>query len=216
MRAERFAVEAQTLENPDAGIWKQITQQKIALVPAPVGMQPSKYIIGKWKDGDFGKVSALGIQAIHNGRELAFRLEWDDENPDEERKDNTHFPDAAALLFPLTENASVFMGGENDPTNIWFWRADRPDAARNNVATGIGTSRVTEEGAIATRAVHSDGRWRLVFRRTLVTANADEQEAQFRVGEKINLAFAVWEGSNAERGGLKSFSPNWLEVTLAE
>ena len=43
---------------------------------------------------------------------------------------------------------------------------------------------------------------------------AEAESIQLRVVEPFKVAFAVWEGSNGERGGIKSFSPSWHDVTL--
>ena len=109
-----------------------------------------------------------------------FKLEWAAANPKQKRMENDDFPDRAALLFPLSKDA---------PVNIWYWRADRPKAAR-----------------------HRDGRWSVVFARGLA---AGKEAASFSVGGKVNVALAVWQGVSAERGGLKAFSPEWIETTLA-
>jgi complex iron-sulfur molybdoenzyme family reductase subunit gamma len=82
------------------------------------------------------------------------------------------------------------------------------------VAAGLGTTRVTPEPSIATSALWDHGRWRLVFRRALRTNAPPGEAIEMKAGETIQVAFAVWEGSNGERGGLKSFSPDWQALTL--
>lgn len=222
MQAKKLDISAGELANPDAQIWQQVTSQKVSLMPAPVAMQPSKYIVDKWQDGDFGKVSELGVQTVHNGDEVAFRLEWQQDHPALTRTDNDEFLDAAAILFPLSENTSLMMGLKDAPVNIWYWRADQEDTAQNNVANGIGTSMVTEQGNIKISAHHQQGHWSVVFRRKLKTpeliasesSSRNDRAAQFAIGDTLKTAFAIWSGGNQERGGLKSFSPIWLEITL--
>lgn len=52
--------------------------------------------------------------------------------------------------------------------------------------------------------------WQVVFKRTLT--DKDANDVQFGSG-KFPLAFAVWDGSNNERNGLKSISEwNYLEI----
>jgi DMSO reductase family type II enzyme heme b subunit len=213
MQVKQLDIGAQEFGDPDSGIWSGITARKVSLVPAPVAMQPSKYILGKWKDGEYGKVGSLGVQVLHNGKELAIRLEWENPQSNLRRFENNDFPDGAAILFPLTQHASLFMGAPGEPVDIWHWRADRPDSAHGNLATGIGTSEVMDEDAAVTRSLYKGGRWAVVYRRALSVAAPATQVAQFAVGETIRMAFAVWDGGNAERGGLKAFSPQWLEVT---
>jgi hypothetical protein len=37
---------------------------------------------------------------------------------------------------------------------------------------------------------------------------------QFTAGQAFRTTFAVWDGGNLERAGIKAFSPSWLELTL--
>lgn len=216
MLAKRVDVESGALGDPGAPLWGRFPARKVALVPTPVGMQPSKYVQGKWRDGQFGHTRSAGLQAAHNGTELALRLEWECERRIDAVTDNDQFADAAALLFPLTEASPLMMGAEGAPVNLWYWRADRPKTAHNNVADGIGTSRLTSSPLIATQAAHAQGRWALVFRRALAAAPAPGGEALvgFEPGGTYRAAVALWTGANAERAGLKAFSPEWVELTL--
>ena len=59
-----------------------------------------------------------------------------------------------------------------------------------------------------------EGEWTVVFRRPLTVDDAGS--AQFEAGEKIPVAFAVWEGSRMESGGRKAVSPSWAEVEVAK
>lgn len=215
MLVKRLDVGAEELGDPAAVLWRAPMSRKIRLVPAPAGMQNSKYVQGKWRDGEFGRTRALGLQALHNGESVAFRLEWECGTRSDSGADNDQFADAAALLFPLSESAPLMMGTEGAPVNIWHWRADRPRAARDNVATGIGSSRLTAGNpVVATRAVHEHGRWFLVFRRSIAAVPPAAAAASFEPAKPFRMAVAVWNGSNAERAGLKAFSPEWVELTL--
>jgi len=132
-----------------------------------------------------------------------------------EMLDTNTFADGAGLLFPLKGDAPLLtMGAEGQPVTAWHWRADRPEKANTNVAAGLGTTRVTDASAIAVSASWTDGRWSVVFRRALTVPAAADEALQLRVGETVKIAFAVWEGGNAERAGLKAFSPEWHEVVI--
>ncbi len=160
-------------------------------------------------------MSAVEVRAVHDGEQVSFLLSWDDPDRDAEPPVDDRFPDGAALLFPLADGAPlVTMGAEGKPVNAWHWRADRPDHARNNVSVGLGTTRVTADTSITTAALWDHGRWRVVFRRALQTKAPSGEAIQMQPGETLSVAFAVWEGSNGERGGLKSFSPAWHSLTL--
>jgi len=59
-----------------------------------------------------------------------------------------------------------------------------------------------------------NGEWTVIFRRAL-SVN-DQESCQFKVGKKMPIAFAVWEGSRMETGGRKAVSPAWAEVEVEE
>jgi DMSO reductase family type II enzyme heme b subunit len=215
MRVNSLNVDATELAQPDAAIWRNASGKKIMLAGVPVQMQPTDFIKNTFADQLVGKISEVQFKAFHNGEVIALHLEWADPNKDTDIDDNDHFPDGAALMFPFKGDAPlVTMGSKEQPVNAWHWRADRVGEARNNVAAGFGTSRVTSGAEIATSAMYYEDRWHVVFLRQLQRPGVDST-VQFSPGESIKVAFAVWEGSNGERAGLKAFSPQWLEITLA-
>ncbi len=214
MHIHRHLVGAAELGAAAAPIWSKAPKQRIDLIATPLALQPSSFIINTWRDRPIGKIAALDFSALHNGHLVALRLSWADPQADLGQDDNDRFPDGAAVMFPLKGDAPlVTMGSPEQPVNAWHWRADRPTAARNNVAAGLGTSRVTRNLDIATAAHHRNGRWQVVFVRKLKEGPASSA-VQFASGTPTKIAFAVWQGSNAERGGLKAFSPQWHDLIL--
>ncbi|MBW2367579.1 MAG: hypothetical protein JRH15_06820 [Deltaproteobacteria bacterium] len=57
-----------------------------------------------------------------------------------------------------------------------------------------------------------DGQWTVVIRRPL--AVDDAQSVRFSPGERMPVAFAIWEGEQLEVGGRKAVSPAWAEVEV--
>lgn len=57
----------------------------------------------------------------------------------------------------------------------------------------------------------ADGKWRVIFSRDLVSSEADD--ASFTPGSVYSVAFAAWDGDNAERNGEKSTS-QWISLQL--
>ena len=53
--------------------------------------------------------------------------------------------------------------------------------------------------------------WRVVVKRSLETSDAND--TQFKAGASVPIAFAVWDGSNIERNGMKSLS-TWFTLKL--
>ena len=66
MLAKRLDIDAESLGDPEAAHWSRFTARKVALVATPVGLQNSKYILGKWVDGQFGQTGALGLQPLRS------------------------------------------------------------------------------------------------------------------------------------------------------
>jgi hypothetical protein len=60
---------------------------------------------------------------------------------------------------------------------------------------------------------YTDGKWRVIFARDLVTAEPDD--AQFENGQVYSVAFAAWDGANNERNGQKSTS-QWVSLQLGD
>ena len=214
MLVRRVDVDAAQLGDPDGGVWRAATGEVVSLIQAPAAMQPTKYIAAKWQDKPYGQTKTLVVKALRNAGEIAFRLEWQDKTKNERRIENTDFPDAVAMLFPLSEQSPLIMGGEGAPVSLWYWRADYPTRARNDVASGIGTSQVLDAESIAAQAKHQDGRWSVVLRRSLRLEKPLDGTLQFSAGQVLRTTFAVWDGGNLERAGIKAFSPSWLELTL--
>ena len=67
----------------------------------------------------------VDVRAFHNGRDIYFLFEWEDEA--ESRAHNVgEFPDAVAVAFSLAGTApssSIMMGFES-PVNMWQWKAN--------------------------------------------------------------------------------------------
>lgn len=203
-------------ETPQSTGWENIISTKVALVPAPVAMQPSQYVVHKWSHENYGQVRQVGLQGIYNASEICFRLQWPCEKPVLSVKDNDHFVDAAALLFPLTDNASLFMGAPENPVNIWYWKADPGDCVISNIADGIGTSRIVKSSEVKAQSVFDRGHWIVVFRRALIRERGfgERESISFKQSEVGRLAVAVWAGINSERAGLKAFSPVWVDFSF--
>jgi DMSO reductase family type II enzyme heme b subunit len=160
-------------------------------------------------------IQRITVRAVHDGNTVSFLLEWEDAQADLSVTDTGTFPDAAALLFPIGEDAPLItMGAEGQPVEAWHWRADRPGRGICNVANGLGTTRITSEDRVTANGVWEEGRWRVVLSRALQVPSDTGEAVQLRSGATGKVAFSVWEGSNGERGGLKSFSPEWHSFTL--
>jgi DMSO reductase family type II enzyme heme b subunit len=205
-----------TLLDPAATVWSGAKEQKVPMMGTPAAMQPTEAISNSWASKKIGAVSSVKVRALHNGSELAFRLEWDAPNHKTSHGNNSEFPDGAAIAFPVVANAPVMMGAPEMPINIWFWRANgKGGDARQIGAAGIGTSDTIKGNKdVVVNGVWANGKWSVVIARKMAVAQG-AQVAQLKAGESAQFSLAVWDGSSGERGGIKSFSgPAWLDLSL--
>jgi len=69
-------------------------------------------------------VRALSIRSIHNGKEVAFLMEWQDATVNESLTPGV-FRDGAAVALPVGDAPAFFCMGQLDHyVNIWHWKAD--------------------------------------------------------------------------------------------
>ncbi len=70
-------------------------------------------------------IGQVHVRAVHNGKEIAIRLEWEDSEVTSSFIRSEDFVDAAAIQFPLSNEQPRFtMGEDGKPVNIWYWRID--------------------------------------------------------------------------------------------
>jgi hypothetical protein len=71
-------------------------------------------------------VRSVSVKALHNGRDVAICLEWDDATVNGSSLRTEDFSDAVAVMFPATDKRPNFvMGGKGEPCNIWLWKFDK-------------------------------------------------------------------------------------------
>lgn len=214
MKVKKIQIPSETLLDPDAPAWEEVTLEEVSLQPTPIAFIPSTYVRETVKEAEIGKVKAIDVKTMHNGKEIFFRLEWEDKTHNTETVGPNFFADGVGLMFALRPNSIILMGSVGLPVDLWYWRPDL-DKPQNFMADGLGTSRITKEGHIFARAQWENSRWKVVLSRTMKMVEKFEL-IQFKPGEAVKVGFAVWEGSNRERGGVKSYSFDWTELLLEE
>jgi DMSO reductase family type II enzyme heme b subunit len=212
-KVKRITATRQKLLEIDAAAWTGLERIKIDLVPAPVTMAAS--VSGQMAlSQNHGKVRRVEARLAHNGEILGVRLSWQDAQKDDRIEDLDQFADGAAVMFPLQGDANPFtMGDAERPVNAWFWRADLAEPF-DVIARGYSTSQRRPAGSsqLEANALYRDGEWHLVFQRPLQTGSGEF--TRFAPGESSKIAFAIWEGSNAERAGQKAVSGAFLDLEL--
>jgi len=210
MKATRVPDVGALLE-PQARGWQSIEREVVDLAGMPLNLQTSRYVRTVWADKLIGKVRAVSVRAAHDGERMAMLLEWNDDTRNTEFGERL-FPDGAAVLFPCNGSAPIStLGAADAGVNEWFWRADL-EQPENLVAHGLGTDRPADGARVEGSAAWEASRWSVVLSRTLKAKGADN--VKLAPGKRVSVGFTIWEGSNRERGDLRSYSRQWRELTL--
>ena len=207
-----MAATTERLLDPAADQWRSAPEESLALSPAPMGSQPSVYVLAAWQGRPYGLTPTVRVRAAHNGDALVFRLAWSDETKDDRLDDVDRFFDAAAVLFPLQVDAQLTsMGSGAQPVNAWYWR---PDLERpiNITATGLGTTVRHPDGFLEASAQYADGEWAVVIARPFAVRS--DAAVRLAAGQKGKVGFAVWQGSDRERAGLKAVTLDWQSLEI--
>jgi DMSO reductase family type II enzyme heme b subunit len=217
MQCAKVTASRGQLLDPVAAEWASIRGESIKMSATPLANQPSEYIKASRDEKQVGKVRDLTVQTVHNGSDIFFRMSWEDATNNAETTDITTFVDACGILIPIKGGEPPIdeMGSKDYPVNAWFWRADYKDGeAKNTFAKGLGTTEFSKSSPIKAKAKWENGTWAVVFTRALAVPEQKDEAVQLAAGAAVQIGFAVWEGSNGERAGVKSFSKEWLELTL--
>jgi len=216
---------------PEDAAWAKVSPMTLPLsgqvITRPVWPDPTAH--------------ALTVRSLHNGREIAFLLEWQDNTKNDRLTPGT-FRDGVAIGLPLGDAPAFFCMGQLDHyINIWHWKADwQSDIDRRAARTGEkksgevrtfeviprrvssvedliggGFSTLTtkeKQGRVQGKATWKDGVWHVVMRRPL-SSEEQENEAKLVPGRVQTVAFAVWNGENKERNGQKAVAP-WFQLMI--
>jgi hypothetical protein len=229
-------VSGEVPSDPGDGMWRNATALSIPLVPQ-VMAKPRIYE---------SKIKELKVRAIHNTRDIAFLVEWEDPTEDASI-DIDKFSDAVALEFPSQtskEKPHFAMGDRENTVNIWFWKAawqkpseegrlyamvddfagglqagnpvsrPRTNPVENIIAQGFGSATDMEKAGnqnVLGKGLRDGKRWVVLFKRPI--SSSERFEANFKEGGVTPVAFAVWDGSEGDRGGRKVVS-TWYYVGL--
>jgi mono/diheme cytochrome c family protein len=97
--------------SPDAGAWRSTPAVNLHLMPL------------WWR---IDRPEEITVRALHDGKNLALLLKWEDATHDATAIRPQDFRDAAAVEFALTPDPPFFaMGQPGAPVNIWMWKSER-------------------------------------------------------------------------------------------
>ena len=212
VKAQRVASSDGVLLDPGSSEWDSVAASELILQPTPITAQPSLYVQEKWKTQPYGLVQQVQVRAAHNGELLYFRLSWADATNNDGIRDTDQFPDATAVLFPVNGDAPLqSMGSPQAPVNAWYWRPDLEEPF-SVTAQGTGTTRRTHDSDLRAQGVYGESAWRVVIRRRLTSDGPGY--VSLAPGTNRKVGFAVWQGGNQERGGLKAVTQDWEPLEI--
>jgi DMSO reductase family type II enzyme heme b subunit len=97
--------------DPGASVWDGVEPVFIPIMPL------------WWRDE---RVEGVSFAAVHNGKHIAIRLDWDDATVNDLAAGTESFTDGAALQLAAADNPPLFAMGQRDVlVNIWHWKASR-------------------------------------------------------------------------------------------
>jgi dimethylsulfide dehydrogenase subunit gamma len=201
-----------TVNDPDDIIWARIPEYRVEMALAPP-VHPSVEI----RYVDDYPTENLVFQLARTSDRFYVRLRWLDETENVATK-RDKFRDGAAIEFSSGDDyVSYMMGsGAEETVNIWYWHPEG-DRVESLAAGGPGSITRLEEQPVtggseyATGANADDSEWIVVMSRPLVTDGAHQISFE---RETIPVAFAVWQGADDQRDGLKLVSQDWIIAEL--
>lgn len=223
----RAAVVAQLPAGPDDSAWAAVEPGYVPLV-AQIVVKPRWFAPA---------VSAVWVQALHDGQALALRLTWHDRSrsPDpawdewlgrmRDAMSDGDAPVAAEqgadrlhLQFPARWSDDVELpfflgGGTRQPVTLWRW-SSVGDKLEEGTSTGLGRFTPAAAGNAAHSARYDRGQWALQITRPLVPADS-AAAIPFMPGRAIPIAFFAADGSNGEddvRGAVSAWYAIYLDV----
>ena len=231
MTIRAFLIQGEMPKTADDTVWQTASSITIPLsgqvITRPVWPEPT--------------VRALTVRSVHNGTDIAFLLEWQDNTKNDRLTPGT-FRDGVAIGFPLGDAPAFFCMGQLDHyINIWHWKADwqsdidrraarAPEKKEGGVRTfeviprrvssvedliGGGFSTLTtkdKQGRVQGQGFWKDGVWHVMMRRPLLSEE-QENEATLVPGRIQTVSFSVWNGENKERNGQKAVAP-WFQLRI--
>lgn len=179
--------------------WREIGALRVEAIPTPQSGQSSRYLQKTYEDRNWGAIEAVALSGWQTRKKLTILAEWEAEAPTSNFNGPDSFLDRLAILFPKTEDTPLGnMGSEDAPATIWTWRTD--NRLEKLTAKGPGSIAAITNAGLRADAAHIYGKWRVQ-----ITGVRPEGPRQFSV--------ALWKGSAKERAGLKSFVPDWIDLT---
>ncbi len=114
VQGKKVSDKVEVMLDPAAAVWSQAAESKVPLLAQAI----AKPFLDK------ATLKEIRVKAVHNGKWVAIRLEWDDATRDAAQAGGK-FTDAVAVQFPANgdRKTSPFMGAKDNPVEIVHWKA---------------------------------------------------------------------------------------------
>jgi DMSO reductase family type II enzyme heme b subunit len=202
-----------TAEDPDDIIWERLPEYRVRLAPAPA-FHPSVELRVNYDDPGY----YVYLQLARTSERFYVRMRWRDATADTATT-RDRFRDAAAVQFSLGDDIINYMmgTGPQEPVNIWYWPGDGAPV-QNLTAGGFGSTTILPSQPVTGAGLYAENEgdpneWAVVMTRPLAVSG--DYEVSFRRLE-VPVAFAVWQGSEAQRDGFKHVSDGWVILEMSE
>lgn len=179
-------------------------KQTLSLIAAPTAMQPGNYVKAAYADAILPATPTLDVQVQQSGDAWEIHTRWRCDKPNDSVIGHTDkFADALAILVPCTDNANwMTMGSSDAPVEGIMWRADRAELIRIG-AQGLGSvQRQPSPAGWRVKSEYRDSIYTLMW-----LFPKWENLSRFK-----RCGFAVWQGEQHQRAGLKSVSAGWVAI----
>lgn len=201
-----------SVNDPNDVIWERLPEYRVHVGPAPAVHESVELRIDYDDEGQ-----DVFLTLARTSERFYVRMRWRDATPDIKTQSN-RFRDAAAVQFSLGDDETSYVMGDGPdaPVNIWYWRSDGNEM-QNLAAGGPGSTTMLADQPVSGAAMYVDkgsaeaNEWTVVMSREI--AATGEHHVSFD-RDQIPLAFALWQGSDGQRDGLKSVSDGWILVDM--
>lgn len=198
--------------DPHDIIWDRLPEYRVSMSPAPAVHESVDLRVNYDAEPSY-----LYMTLAKTSERFYVRLRWFDDSRDAATSFD-RFRDGAAVQFSLGDDETSYVMGDgpDSAVNIWYWRADN-NAVQNLAAGGPGSTTMLKEQPATgdseyTENADDPNEWTVVMSRPL------QSEGDHNVGfdtETVPMAFAIWQGAEKERDGLKRVSDGWVLVNMA-
>lgn len=202
-----------SVNDPDDIIWERLPEYRVETQVAP-GVHES---VDLRIDYDQEGYDLFFIPARTSDR-LYMRMRWRDASRDTTTS-RTQFRDGVAVQFSLGDDDTDYvMGtGPDAPVNIWYWRSDK-NAAYSLAAGGPGSTTILPDQPVSGDSMYTEKSRPEVNEWTVVMSRPWSAEGEYQVNldrDTVPVAFAVWQGKDGQRDGLKNVSDGWVLLDVS-